>query len=259
MGNKVKETALTVLESKLTNPASFDMYNKKIDDAIETINACKLDPKAKTFFLEKVKEVEKKALKLRIIDEDTRIEVSNLLITANNLLKLLKDRKSDPLKKIDDTIKQIKADYNETKSAVEKVVKILKDEILRENIEANRKREAEERKAADKIRQEEEKLKKDLKSKNDLIKENAENKLEVKTDKILERVEEKAPVIKSVSTTTGNTVVKEVWTYDIIDIEKVPSEYVKKELKAAEVRSAINGGKYEIPGLKIYKKKIIAS
>ena len=109
-----------------------------------------------------------------------------------------------------------------------------------------------------------------MKSKNDLIREQAKQKLadtiekiqaksDEKTESIQAKADEKAPVVKSVSTTTGNTVVKKVWDYDLINIDEVPTQYVKKELIASAVRKAVNDGVREIAGIKIYQKTVVAS
>jgi len=55
---------------------------------------------------------------------------------------------------------------------------------------------------------------------------------------------------------TGDSVMQKRWTYDLVDISKVPAEYLQLNLGA--IRKAINGGEQNIPGLKIYQKPTLS-
>jgi len=63
---------------------------------------------------------------------------------------------------------------------------------------------------------------------------------------------ELAPVVAE----TGNSVTEMRWTYDVVDIRKVPKEYV--ELNLGAIRKAIIGGMRNIPGLRIYQKPVLS-
>lgn len=66
-----------------------------------------------------------------------------------------------------------------------------------------------------------------------------------------------APVVERpqavVRTEAGKAVTTKVWKYRLVDINAVPREYLRCEVKALEVNRAIAAGVREIAGLEIYE------
>jgi hypothetical protein len=63
-------------------------------------------------------------------------------------------------------------------------------------------------------------------------------------------------IAKSVNTGMGQITVSKVWDFEILDLSKVPSQYIQIDVPV--VRQAIQDGKREIPGLKIFQKEILS-
>jgi len=62
--------------------------------------------------------------------------------------------------------------------------------------------------------------------------------------------------IPEVKKTMGNTQVRKYWTYEIIDIDKVPKEFMVVD--DLSIRRVIRYGERIIPGLKIYQEEKIS-
>ena len=61
------------------------------------------------------------------------------------------------------------------------------------------------------------------------------------------------PPRQTVKSETSKTTTVKVWKFRILDIGLVPREYLRCEVKNAEVQKAIGGGTREIAGLEIYE------
>jgi hypothetical protein len=51
----------------------------------------------------------------------------------------------------------------------------------------------------------------------------------------------------------GNMTAREVWTFEVVDIDKVPGVFIEKTVRRNDVLAAIKDGMHDIPGLKITK------
>jgi hypothetical protein len=51
---------------------------------------------------------------------------------------------------------------------------------------------------------------------------------------------------------TGKSVMQKRWTYELVDIKKVPAKYL--QLQLGPIRKAIDAGERKIPGLRIFQK-----
>jgi len=60
---------------------------------------------------------------------------------------------------------------------------------------------------------------------------------------------------KTVKAETGKGTVRMVWMFEVLDINLVPVEYLKREVKKLEVQNAIRRGVKTIPGLRIYQEE----
>ena len=167
-----------------------------------------------------------------IKDTEKKIEAKRLLYTG-------------PLNQ---SLKALNADFKKLKAPLIEAKKVVSDKIL-----SWRAIEAEKERKAEIVRQkaEEEKIRK--------IQETCESGLEAKDkqemiEEIMEVKEE--VIIKKVGTTIGNTQARKLWTYEILDFNKVPDKY--KMINPVEVNADIRAGEREIPGIKIYQKETLS-
>lgn len=61
------------------------------------------------------------------------------------------------------------------------------------------------------------------------------------------------PKVEAPAKSVGDTTFSKVWTFELVDLAKVPTQYV--ELNEQAVRAAIRSGVREIPGVKIFEKE----
>ena len=59
--------------------------------------------------------------------------------------------------------------------------------------------------------------------------------------------------LDQVQANVGNSTTEKRWTYDLVNIKKVPAKYL--QLNLGEIRKAIVAGERNIPGLKIYLRR----
>lgn len=96
-----------------------------------------------------------------------------------------------------------------------------------------------------KAREEEERLRKLQEKKNEKRAEaGKELDLSIKT---VERAEQ------TVTTATGSSTAKKIWKYEVVDINQVPRELLRCEIKHANVMAKIDEGVRDISGLRIYE------
>lgn len=78
---------------------------------------------------------------------------------------------------------------------------------------------------------------------------------EAEEDGDKDRAIELSEKAESVTASVGESVVQKRWTFEAVDIDKIPREYLVPN--EAAIRLAIREGVREIPGLKIYQKENI--
>jgi chromosome segregation ATPase len=167
--------------------------------------------------LERAKSLAKQAKLIENYIEDKRKE----------LTKPILDRK----KAIDDLAKSLTKDLTEA-------VKHLREQILFYEQEQERKRLEELRRLEEEKRRKEEELKR--------------MQMEGNIEQI-EHIEKLAEIeTKAAELSEKSKNLREVWTFEVVDISLVPREYLV--LDETAVRRAIQNGVREIPGLKIFKK-----
>ena len=115
--------------------------------------------------------------------------------------------------------------------------------------------EAEERKAAKMWAEAEEERKRLEVEREKKVKE-AEKAGEPEPEPLPEVIPEEVKKI-SVQTVHGKVITKKIWTYDVVDIEKVPREFLTFD--RAKITNAVRSGEREIPGVKIYQKTSISA
>jgi hypothetical protein len=167
--------------------------------------------------LERAKSLAKQAKLIENYIEDKRKE----------LTKPILDRK----KAIDDLAKSLTKDLTEA-------VKHLREQILFYEQEQERKRLEELHRLEEERRRKEEELKR--------------MQMEGNIEQI-EHIEKLAEIeTKAAELSEKSKNLREVWTFEVVDISLVPREYLV--LDETAVRRAIQNGVREIPGLKIFKK-----
>lgn len=76
--------------------------------------------------------------------------------------------------------------------------------------------------------------------------------IEDKQNKIIDDTAKKQAINQS----SANSVVRKVWGFKLVDISKVPLEYL--QLNETAIRNAIKEGKREIAGLEIFQQSQVA-
>ena len=177
------------------------------------------------------------ALALVVDSEETRIRAVEYGGMAAGLLKKFKATTGAIIKEPQDFVKSVKNiaspfedSLNEIKDSSERKIKQYKAVIEQKRREDEAKLQAEARKL-------DERLKKEAK------------------DKGIIPVPVPIPVLPKVQETThtefGSQYSREIWKFELVDIDKVPHEYLEVNSKA--VNQAIKMGRREIPGLKIWQ------
>lgn len=64
---------------------------------------------------------------------------------------------------------------------------------------------------------------------------------------------------KTVSTPVAKMTVSEVWDYELVNLDQVPAQYIRRELDRQKVRCAVNDGARDIPGIRIFSKGRVSS
>ncbi|MFN3327783.1 MAG: hypothetical protein ACK40U_02865, partial [Fervidobacterium pennivorans] len=182
--------------------------------------ACQTLTVVDDYSLEKGKELAKEAKRIENFIEEKRKEATKPLL----------ERK----KQIDDFAKMLTANLNNAVKSLRQQIQKYEEEKERRRIEELRRLEEERR------RKEEELLQ--AQKQNDVS----------QFEKIqeLQQFEQKVSQLSEKSSS-----LRMVWTFEVVDINAVPREYLV--LDETAVRRAIQAGIREIPGLKIYQKPLL--
>ncbi len=170
--------------------------------------------------LEEAKELAKQAKKIETYIEEKRKEITKPLL--------------DKKKQIDDFAKNLTQDLSEATKSLRLQIQKYEEEKERKRLEELRRLEEEKRKAEEELRK--------AQQSNDIVSQiqNIE-----KVNQIA--VNEMNLAIQKTSS------LREIWTFELKDLSKVPIEYL--QLNEAAVRQAIRNGVREIPGIRIFKQK----
>jgi len=159
----------------------------------------------------------------------TTVAQENRALEALRLIKgqltLIEKKRTSITKPINESLRTTNAMFKELSEPLKTADKIIRNKVLLFR--------AEQQDKADKER---------------IRRENIQASHEAKGHEIHELVPVEADV--------GNSTTEMRWTYDLVDIKKVPKEYI--ELNLGAIRKAISGGERNIPGLKIYQKPVLS-
>jgi septal ring factor EnvC (AmiA/AmiB activator) len=189
------------------------------------------------------------ASSLKVVDNDTYLQASELLKSLKELEKRIKDY-FKPLK--EQAHKAWKAVCDRENAEIEKLqpsMRYLNTQLTQYNLEQERKRQEEEarlRREAEKV-EEERRLQEALEAeKTGNIKE-AEAILEEKTFIPSPIVEKTIPKVKGQTMTT-------IWRWRVIDVNIVPREYMQvNEIAVNQIVKALKS-KVNIPGIEVYQE-----
>jgi len=181
-----------------------------------------------------------KARKIEVTDDKSVEDASTGLKVVRDLKKTIENKRKFFVKPLNDHVKRINEFFKSFSSPLDQADKILNKKIL--DYQEYKK---------EQVRKEQEKLRKKL--------ERQENsgilplRLKQKEKELQEQLSSKTIQYDSgIKVTT-----RKRWTFEVVDIEKVPREYLIVNDK--KVNQAIKKGIRDIPGLKIYQKEKIVT
>lgn len=188
-----------------------------------------------------VNSLEVKANQLEITDEKSMVEASSILGVIASTKKRFEDVRKFFTKPLNDHVRNIKDQFKAQAEPLNRADKIIRTKVLKYNQEQERKR-----------KEEEERLRKLVEEANKKAQEYAEITGEEHIPIVIPQTEVK----QSVKSNLGTTTIKKVWTFEVVNENEIPREYLVLDVK--KVNEAIKAGVREIKGLKIYEKDEIA-
>lgn len=191
-----------------------------------------------------------------VIDSDEKLsEAYDLLKKIKLKMKEVEDHEKSFTRPLNDTIKKLREVFKGPKAVLEEAkIHLEKEKIIPYVREAEKIKLAEEQERKRKEREELERKQEELLEKADTF--GSERFLDeaVKVEKKISGISiEKT----SVKVGTSSSSVKKIWTYEIVDPELVPRNYC--DPAPAKLRSAMNKGVREIPGVRIFQKDSVSS
>lgn len=213
-----------------------------------------LPEKVKSELITEVNQLDKRVNGLKVVDDKSSQEATIVLKSVTEMKKRVTEKRNAIVKPIQESVKLIDAEFKKILEPLGKCESLVRAGMGEYFKKKERERiEAENKARAEALRKEKE-LSKELRSKNDLIRENAEQELMGATAKAEAKVPEK---IKSVSTNVGMVTSRKEWKFSIINIDNIPEELLKpREVDSSKVKAAIKLGRKQIPGLRIWEDVI---
>lgn len=207
-------------------------------------------------YLPEAKKITAEALKMKITDKESRSLVSEMGVKVKNLIKAIK-------KAVDDNIEEAKNYIEGPKNAGKVIIAELepgKAHLARELLKDDERIELEKKKRDEAIRKADEERRKKL--------EEEAKRLNIEVPEIIEVKTKEEP--EQTRTDSGVSFKQGRWTYEVMDIAKVPYKYLVKKEDSALINGEIRQGMRDkedkdgnliesaIPGIRIYFKKNIA-
>lgn len=173
--------------------------------------------------------------KIVVEKQDDVVKATEFLGGIKNRIKKIEELRTLFVKPLNDHVKTINAMFKEQSAPLEQIESKVKRAISDYKLEEDRK-----------ARAEEARLEKIRATANAKRKEKGVAPIETPLATV-DRSEQ------TVNTEAGRTTTKKVWKFRILDINKVPRQFLRCEVAHAEVIGAINSGVREIDGLEIYE------
>ena len=187
--------------------------------------------------------LEAQAIQFEVASDNDMVTATNLLGAIATAKKTLEEQRKFLVAPLNNHVKSINNRFKEYSLPLERADKILRGKVMAYRQEQERKR-----------REEEERLRKLAeKEQAKLAKKAAKKGLPEPPPIIIPHIE--APV-RTVQADFGTASVKKVWTYEIVNENEIPREYlVVNEKKIAAV---VKAGIREIPGVRIFETEQLA-
>lgn len=173
-----------------------------------------------------------RATNYQIVSDEVYNEAGKVISWISQAKKKVEERRKFFTQPLNNQIKKINELFKTYSIPFEQSDKIMRDKMLIYRQEQEKKRLIEEQK----MRKEAEKIAK---------------KEKVPVSEVVASMETKETVLA-----TDKTTVKKIWTFEIIDENKIPREYLVAD--ETKIRKAIIGGMRKIDGIKIFEKEIIS-
>ena len=168
---------------------------------------------------------------VEIETQEQYTQAGDILKQVKNKIKKLEDKRKEYTKPLVESKKAIDKDFKSITEPLENFIKSTKEEMVVFQFEEQKRLDEEQKKL------EEEVLKK--------AEENGDKEVQVE-------------IVNDIKTQRGDvstTTARDVWKFEIEDVNKIPREYLTVDEKL--IRQAIKDGKREIDGVYIYKDKQI--
>ena len=187
------------------------------------------------------------AEKYEIISDEAVDEASAFLKKVRDTEKLIETKRLEFTAPLNQSLKALNSTFKKLREPLDEVKQLVSDKILAwRRVEAERVRKEEEvrrKEEEERTREVQEAFKAEADSK---------DKQEV-IEEIIKEEEELKPVIEQPKNKIGNVQTRKVWTYKVIDNDKVPGKYTA--VVPVIVNQAIRDGVRDIPGLEIYQEE----
>lgn len=223
---------------------NFDAALKEdTKQSIAPINSNIFDiEKAKKHFEKYIEEIDKTyevAQQLKVEDQESNKKAVEIGTSAKKLYKKIEETRKSIIEEPNSFVKSVNSFARIFTDKLKSIEQLMKQKISQYRaIEEQKRREAE-LKAKKAIEELQKKLEKEAKEKG------------------IEPVKVEAPVIpaepKITRTESGSASGRKVWTFEVVNIDEVPREYLS--LNEKKVRDAVRAGVREIPGIRIFQKE----
>ena len=219
----------------------------------------------KQALLEATEEVIKGNNQIVVSCQEDAEKYGGVLKTIKELNKKIEDKRKSFVEPLNKVVANINADFKPMSERLKRIEADIKNKILayvqeeerKVNEEKKRREEEARKKEAERLAEIENLKKLEQKATNPLVAEAIKEKIEEAESNVAEIVTYKKPVTAVNSVGGGKVFTKKVWTFELVDLSKVPLEYLM--IDTVKINNAIREGVIEIAGLHIFQKNIMAS
>lgn len=197
---------------------------------------------------------------LEIVDAVDYERMSEKLKKGSDYLKSVEKQRKTKVKPLNDELKEINSSFKKSTNILEEGLNIARNKmnkylarVAEENIikEEQEKKEREEQALIEAQKLEDAKNNNEF---DDITKKAFEKTAERKINDLIENTSK----VEKTNLGNENTKVSMVWDYEILDIDKIPSQYLKKEVKRKELLTALRNGDTNIDGVRAFQKPQVA-
>lgn len=203
----------------------------------------------------------------KIVDQKTLLEATEFLAKAKRAVKLYDGKRLDLTRGLKETVKKIEAIFKGKTNPLDEAISKLSTSILnysrkiqQEADEENRRRAEKERQERIKKAEEEAEAAKLTASIFDEDEEQIAAISEAKVEEVRQTVVEVKEVkLAPVRTMSGTSSIRKDWTFEVINIDELAKSRSDLVIEnSVAIRQAIRDGEREIPGLRIYQRETLS-